>query len=529
MEREHSCDVLIAGGGIAALCAAWKAGEAGCSVTLIPAGGLFSGSSFYPGTWGLGLIGPEDASDRDDLVDAVCRVGCGMASRAMAESFVSGISPAIAELRGLGVKLRRARQREQREFIPCFDHKTRDWNGIEFESVRQVLGKRLEELGVTVLDRGQVLRLVTEGGRVRGAAALFRGRLRFLGCRAFVLATGGYGGIFQRRLCTGDVAGMGQALALEAGCSLIHMEFMQIMPGFLSPAAGTVFNEKAFRFSDLTLPGGAPLLPPGEESRRLLELRSTHGPFTSRLESRAVDLALARAEEGAEVTYSPELRENPPEFVAAYFDWLAREKGLTAADPVRIGLFAHAANGGVAIGPDASAGVPGLFACGEVTGGMHGADRIGGLSTANGLVFGGRAGQAAAAAAAGAPEPPGRCEFQSWSCPETGEMTRTLRQTMTRYAMVPREGAGLSRALETVEALDRRLRETRAPTDAAEEAARTRRLECRLVTARCVLQAASLRRESRGSHFRADFPRQDPALARPILVDRGGAAFLERI
>ena len=62
-------------------------------------------------------------------------------------------------------------------------------------------------------------------------------------------------------------------------------------------------------------------------------------------------------------------------------------------DPIQIGMFAHAANGGVWIAPDTSTGVPGLFAAGEVTGGMHGADRIGGLSTANGLVFGGKSRQ----------------------------------------------------------------------------------------------------------------------------------------
>ena len=109
-----------------------------------------------------------------------------------------------------------------------------------------------------------------------------------------------------------------------------------------------------------------------------------------------MDFALFRAfledERGVEVTYSDALRRDPPEFVTTYFDWLRQAKGLTVDDPIHIGVFAHAANGGIRIDPNAFTGVPGLFACGEVTGGMHGADRIGGLSTANGLVFGGRAG-----------------------------------------------------------------------------------------------------------------------------------------
>lgn len=131
----------------------------------------------------------------------------------------------------------------------------------------------------------------------------------------------------------------------------------------------------------------------------MLELRATHGPFTARLPSKAVDLAIFRAcledKRGVRVTYSDEMRHSPPEFVKTYFDWLREARGLTMEDPIQIGMFAHAANGGVWIAPDTSTGVPGLFAAGEVTGGMHGADRIGGLSTANGLVFGGKAGSSA--------------------------------------------------------------------------------------------------------------------------------------
>ena len=80
-----------------------------------------------------------------------------------------------------------------------------------------------------------------------------------------MLATGGYGSLFRHHLCTSDVEGLGQALALEAGCRLVNMEFMQIMPGYLSPAYQTIFNEKTFRFTDLRRPDGAPLL----EGKRL--------------------------------------------------------------------------------------------------------------------------------------------------------------------------------------------------------------------------------------------------------------------
>lgn len=84
-----------------------------------------------------------------------------------------------------------------------------------------------------------------------------------------------------------------------------------------------------------------------------------------------------------------------PEFIEVYFKWLKENKYLTPDDEINIGIFFHAANGGISINKKAETKVDGLFAAGECTGGMHGADRIGGLSTANGLVFGKIAGESA--------------------------------------------------------------------------------------------------------------------------------------
>lgn len=525
-------DVLVAGSGIAGLMAALEAAEAGCTVTLLTSAKLFSGSSFYPGTWGLGLIGPEDEADQNDLARTIQRVGCGMATDEMVRTFVAGIHPAIEKVRGMGVKLRRAVQKDQREFIPCFDHKGRDWNGLEFDSVREVFSRRLQELGVQVLEHCQVLELTRQDGRVCGCVALHQQQLHALGCRAFVLASGGYGSLFRYHLCTDDVAGVGQALALEAGCSLVNMEFMQMMPGYISPAPKTIFNEKTFRFVHMKTQDGGELLPDAAERARLLDLRSGHGPFTSRLDSKQVDLALFRAfladERGVEVTYSDALRTDPPEFITTYLDWLREAKGLTLDDPIHIGVFAHAANGGVVIAPDASTGVPGLFACGEVTGGMHGADRIGGLSTANGLVFGGKAGRSAAAFCQNAPQPPAQCSFQGFCCRDAQGVLRAVQQLMFQNAMVLRDQAGLEAALAQLEQLEASL--DRQPSSDPLAIAEERTITAQLTTARCVLTAALMRRESRGSHFRTDFPQQDPAQDQQIILrktDKLTACFSE--
>ena len=90
-QPDLSCDVLVAGSGIAGLSAAIEAARAGARVVLASAGPLRSGSSFYAGTWGMGLVGPaSDDPDGGDLAVAICRVGCGMADPALVRALVRG-------------------------------------------------------------------------------------------------------------------------------------------------------------------------------------------------------------------------------------------------------------------------------------------------------------------------------------------------------------------------------------------------------------------------------------------------------
>ena len=386
----------------------------------------------------------------------------------------------------------------------------------------------LRKENIKIMDDVTILRLVKENDRVCGAIGCREENLLKIEAGAVVMATGGCGQAFSRNMNPVDITGDGYAMAYEVGAELTNMEFMQIMPGYLSPAYQTIFNEKTFRFTDLRRPDGAPLLE--GETASLLELRATHGPFTARLPSKAVDLAIYRAcledKRGVRVTYSDEMRHSPPEFVKTYFDWLREARGLTMEDPIQIGMFAHAANGGVWIAPDTSTGVPGLFAAGEVTGGMHGADRIGGLSTANGLVFGGKAGSSAAAACTAIEEPPKTCLFKAVAAADCRKVFADLQDTMFHHAMVERDEAGLSAALERVKGLSSALILT--PTDNVDEIARTRRRAGQLCTAQCILKAALMRRESRGAHYRADHPCEKPAMARPICVTCQGGAIQAR-
>lgn len=512
-----TCDVLVIGSGIAGLEAALAAASAGRRVVLASRGPIFSGSSFYPGTWGLGLIGPENGRDEADLAASILAVGRGMADPALVSAFVAGITPAVDALVRLGVRLKEAAAQGEREFIPCFDHKHRAWHGLLFQSVREVFARELARGQVTLLPGLELLELTRGDGRVDGAVLGDDSGLYWISCGAVVLAAGGLGGLYQDRLTTADVDSSAHWMALCAGAELVNLEFMQIMPGYLRPCPKTIFNEKTFRWVRLLDASGADLLAHRPDAPALLEQRSSHGPFTSALADREIDLAILRhqAPSGVTVRYSPELSRHMPEFIATYIQWLAEEKGVGIGDPIQIGLFAHASNGGIRIDGQGSTGVPGLYAAGEITGGMHGADRIGGLSTANGLVFGARAGAAAAAACAPASPRPWT-EFRLWHLPEAAELQADMRRLMTRHALVLRRREGLEHALDRLSAW--REGAGLRPGGTPGACVRARSVMAQLGTAQCVLRAQLLRTESRGSHFREDFPAEDPALARQIVV-----------
>lgn len=91
----ESTDVLVIGSGIAGLCAAIEAARTGATVTVASAGKTMSGSSFFPGTWGLGLIGPVNEDDEQDLIDTIQTVGGGVADPELVQTFVHSIPQAI--------------------------------------------------------------------------------------------------------------------------------------------------------------------------------------------------------------------------------------------------------------------------------------------------------------------------------------------------------------------------------------------------------------------------------------------------
>ena len=505
----ESTDVLVIGSGIAGLCAAIEAARTGATVTVASAGKTMSGSSFFPGTWGLGLIGPVEEDDEQDLIDTILAVGGGVADPELVQTFVHGIPQAIDWLeQDLGVELQRpqsAKSAQQKQFIPCFDHKTRMWRGLTRKPLEDALTTWIESLGIRLLPRHELIDLVEDtNGRITGTVLydLTENRIVPFAAKATIIAAGGTGGLFERSLTSADVLSSSQAIALAHGATLTNIEFMQMMPGFIEPRRNLVFNEKTWRYVHVDQPVDIA----DDKLNDLLEQRSGYGPFTSRLASRAIDLVIDQAGvEGLALHYDFP-REDVPEFVQTFATWLQDEHGIAPTDEMRVAMYAHAANGGIKIDKTAHTGVEGLYACGEATGGMHGADRIGGLSSAN--VFGRVAGASAALAAQKEPEAALKADI---TLPQYGiattdaeRLTHSLRHTMSTYCMINRTETGLSEALQQLESLQDKAMALSKPHADDSEIAALARLQSQIRLAQEMVKAMRKRTESLGSHYRAD-------------------------
>lgn len=500
----ESTDVLVIGSGIAGLCAAIEAARTGAAVTVASAGKTMSGSSFFPGTWGLGLIGPVNEDDEQDLINTIQTVGGGVADPTLVQTFVHGIPQAIEWLeQDLGVELQRpqsAESAQQKQFIPCFDHKTRMWRGLTRKPLEDACMAQIESLSIRLLPRHELIDLVEDtDGKITGAVLYDRAseHLVPIAAKAIIIAAGGTGGLFERSLTSADVLSSSQGIALAHGASLTNIEFMQMMPGFIEPKRNLVFNEK-----------NQPVDIADDMLDDLLEQRSGYGPFTSRLASRAIDLAIDQAgAEGLALHYDFP-REDVPEFVQTFATWLQDEHGIAPTDEMRVAMYAHAANGGIKIDKTAYTGVKGLYACGEATGGMHGADRIGGLSSANGIVFGRIAGASAAQAAQKEPETALKADI---ALPQYGiaatdaeRLTHSLRHTMSTYCMINRTETGLSEALHELENIQDDATALNKPHANDSEIAALARIQSQIQLAQKMVKAMRKRTESLGSHYRAD-------------------------
>ncbi len=540
-------DVLIIGGGLAALQAARSCAQAGVKTLLAVKSILCSGSSFYPLTPALGCLAPrrDDPADAQAFMDEINGASQGMNDPELGWLYIQDIHDRVAALDELGLDAHI--QKENR--VACFATRERElvvWD--DWPKTRTRVRKRVSSWPtVSLLEQTAALSLLQTDGVVTGAvlAGLRPGDQPFVvQARSVVLATGGFGALYRHHLNTRDVDGSGHALAAQAGARLRNLEFIQFIPGFLKPKYKVLFSELCLPDS-LGLFDAAgknlltPVLPGGWSLQKLLDTRGRHGPFTlsdgSGVFDQAIMAEIARTgrDDAVDIRFDPRLLSRPQGANSRYLTWMRDRMHIDLlADRLSIAPFAQASNGGIVIDRDGWTGVPGLYAAGEVAGTMHGADRIGGCAAGNCLVFGHRAAVAAAArvqsqAGQAYPDVP-KTLLEDWRH-DRGNASHTPQQVLeeigTRLwqeAAIIRTEKGLTAARAALDALAASFH----PGSCLEAGAgyhEVARAAHGLTLARLILDAMLQRRESRGPHFRADYPRQQAqARIQDLCLDQQG-------
>lgn len=527
-------DVLVIGGGLAGLRAAIAAREAGARVMLAVKGKPGRSGCSAITTAGYAAAMPEaDPADGADLWAAdTLKGGAGICDEDLVAIMCREGAAWIHDLEALGGVFERSGSDYRRS--PSGEHSrprvlvTQNHIGVDLTIP---LANRAAELGVAVPEPCMALRIVTDGARVVGAILmdLKTGSMSAVSARAVVLATGGAGRLFTMTSNPNGMTGDGFALAAAAGARLRDMEFIQFYPWrcidpfdrarvSIQPSTfvlgGRLYNSENERFMLAFNPDGA------EATTRDVAARGIYDQMRKGLAVAGgvrLDLSALSAEEFA--------RSNPK--VARY----CAAHGIDHASyPFILTPEAHFWMGGVAIDGDGATSVEGLFAAGEVAGGVHGANRLNSNALPETQVFGHRAGKAAAGIAGGPPRArlvealreAVEAAASGTKVPAGDIAVRldALRASMWETLGIIRDEPSMQRGLQHARDLADELRDA-----TAEPASRRALHELAFLaaTAELSLVSALYRRESRGAHFRSDFPATDGGWRGSVTLTRAAS------
>ena len=543
----HDFDVLVIGAGGAGLRAAIEASAAGARTGVVCKSLLGKAHTVMAEGGVAAALAHVDAKDswkvhfRDTMLG-----GKQLNHWRMAQLHAQEAPDRVRELEHWGAVFDRTQDGRilQRNFgghsAPRLAH-VGDRTGLEMIRTLQDHGVHQ---GFEVFMEVTVSRLLVEGGRVVGAFAYRRENGRFIVFRAksVVLACGGVGKSFKITSNSWEYTGDGHALAYEAGAELIDMEFVQFHPTGMvwPPGVMGILVTEAVRGE-----GGILRNSKGE---RFME---KYDPKRMELSTRDM-VARAIYTEVKEGRGSPhggaflDISHKPAEWVkkklpSMYHQFMELADVDITKGPMEVGPTTHYIMGGVRVEPDTGAStVPGLFAAGETSGGMHGANRLGGNSLSDLLVFGRRAGLGAAEQAksrsAQATIDPGQIEsaeramlapFERTDGPSPYDIHHKLQETMQSLV-------GIFRVEEDLEAAVREIGRLK------QEAAKVRvtgsrefnpgwhlaiDLKAMLTCSEAIARSAQLRKESRGGHARLDFPKTEPEFGtKNTVVKKDGEA-----
>ncbi|MBQ6544144.1 MAG: FAD-binding protein [Lachnospiraceae bacterium] len=551
IEYRLKTDVLVVGMGGAGIRAAIESARGGADTVLLGKAAFGrTGATFYPGTngWGVQAVLFEGDSE-EHFLEEILDAGAGCADPKLARVLAYGATERFHELEEMGLHFERHEDGTYKSVIPCFGKRLRGSSTLGLGKIRLVMWKQLMKAGVSVLENAEILHLVKKDGAVVGAVGLDALDVPFyIAAKAVVLATGGGCGIYKYSLATPDETGDGYQLALDAGARLINPEMIQFIPGLTKPVKKLLFQEKNLttcpKFLDKNGKDILPAyLPEGLSEEECLTIRAKHGPFTTADQSFYVDYAMyeeaakgnATESGGIHISYAPEVAYSTDWTVTDWLKWM-HERGV---DPVGEGfdMIPHAQcfNGGIYIDEKAYAGVPGLYAAGETAGGPHGADRLGGAAMAATQVFGKLAGENAAAYAKEANLPEiSDMEIEAqldekFGRPE-GELIdmeaamEEIREIMWLSGAIVRNEERVRYGLSRIAAIEERF----SPALQLEKGGRVKAVNdliSYITTAKVLLTVIDARKESRGPHYRSDYPAKDPAYEGAMTVRKENGGF----
>ena len=561
----HAHDVLVIGAGGAGLRAAIEAAAAGASVGLVCKSLLGKAHTVMAEGGIAAALGNVAAQDTWQTHFRDTMLGGKMLNNwRMAQLHAQEAPERVRELERWGAVFDRTRDGRilQRPFgghtHPRLAH-VGDRTGLE---MIRTLQDRAVASGISVYMECTTTDLLTDGGRITGAFGYWRttGDVVVFPAKAVILATGGIGRAYQITSNSWEYSGDGLALAYRAGAQLIDMEFVQFHPtgmvwppgvrGLLVTEAvrgegGILRNRDGERFMWTYLPDDRrhEYAESDEEASRWVEALSAGNPTDARRPpelstrdnvARAIytEVREARGSEHGgvflDISYLPpdHVRRKLPSMYEQFKE--LADVDITAG-PMEVGPTTHYVMGGVRVDAETGASTaPGLFAVGEVSGGMHGANRLGGNSLSDLLVFGQRAGAAAAALAAettAVPDPDPAVLRQAeadlaapFDRPRGEDPYRIhaeLQATMQSLVGIFRTSADLELAIEQLAGLQARWEGIGVSGSRAYNPGWNLAFELQsmLICSEAVARSALQRTESRGAHARLDYPDADPKWA----------------
>ena len=493
--------IIIVGSGIAGLTAALELAPHH-QVTLVTKGELAESNTRWA-QGGIAAVMFDDDKTADHIADTLA-AGAGLCNPAAVAVLCEEGPARIRDLIALGVDFDQregelAKGLEAAHSYPRVLHAGGDATGLSIETA---LVRAVRRAPVEILEHTFACDLVLTDGRTTGLEVLSAtGSPQILAADAVILASGGAGQLFLHTTNPSVATGDGVALALRAGAILADLEFYQFHPTALALPGATFLISEAVRGDGATLidaEGKRFMLavdPAAELAPRDVVAR---GIARQMAKQNGVPVLLDATRLGPAGGTAAFLRERFPTIDAA-----VRVRGLDWSQvPIPVTPAAHYWMGGIQTDLDGRTNVPGLYAVGEVAcTGVHGANRLASNSLLESLVFAHRAAQLFIGA--GETTPSSSTSQEPVLTPTEGQppIDRLAIQTLLwTEAGIERNAGGLRRALD-------KLNESTVTGDSV-EARETANL---LTLARALVSCALAREESRGAHFRTDFPVADPA------------------